>query len=219
MNSFTEENYLKTIYALSSTDKNGVSTNLIAEKLKTKASSVTDMMKKLAVKELVYYKKYYGVILTEKGQKVALSIIRNHRLWEVFLVEKLHFKWNEVHEIAEELEHVKSEKLIDGLDAFLNYPSFDPHGDPIPNSKGEIKTINKVCMTQLNINQEGIFVYVKNATDLFLNYLSKNQLELGKKIKLLEREPFDQSLKIKVNHHEMVISKNVAQNIYLKTND
>ena len=137
----SEENYLKVIYHLSNLSPKGVNTNAIAGMLDTKASSVTDMLKKLSDKELVDYQKYQGVFLTDKGKLNAKMIVRNHRLWEVFLVEKLGFAWDEVHEVAEELEHIRSEKLINQLDKFLNFPSFDPHGDPIPNAKGEIPTI------------------------------------------------------------------------------
>src|SRR6056300_1724498 len=134
----TEENYLKAIYVLESKFGKEVSTNELANKLDTKASSVTDMVKKLAKKELITYEKYKGVSLSKKGKNIAISIIRNHRIWEVFLVEKLHYKWDEVHEIAEQLEHIKSDELVDRLDDFLEHPSFDPHGDPIPDREGNI---------------------------------------------------------------------------------
>ncbi len=143
----SEENYLKVIYHLSNLSPKGVNTNAIAGMLDTKASSVTDMLKKLSDKELVDYQKYQGVFLTDKGRLNAKMIVRNHRLWEVFLVEKLGFAWDEVHEVAEELEHIRSEKLINQLDKFLNFPSFDPHGDPIPNAKGEIPTIAKQLLS------------------------------------------------------------------------
>ena len=135
MFSQAEENYVKAIYALDTQTKKGVSTNLIAKKLQTKASSVTDMLQKLSGKRLVDYKKYHGVQLSKKGKKIAASVIRKHRLWETFLVRKLHFSWDEVHDIAEQLEHIQSERLIDGLDAFLEFPTVDPHGDPIPDKE------------------------------------------------------------------------------------
>jgi len=216
MNSFTEENYLKAIYKFSLAHQNGAPTNSIAKSLNTKASSVTDMLKKLAAKNLIDYKKYYGVKLTGKGEQIALSIIRNHRLWEVFLVDKLNFKWDEVHELAEELEHIKSEKLITNLDAFLNFPTLDPHGDPIPTKNGKIKKVKMINMTQLGVNEEGIFIHVKDSSDKFLNYLSKNNLEIGAKIKILEIEPFDNSFKITYNNQQLIISENVAKNLYLK---
>ena len=138
MLSHTEENYLKEIYTLEEACQKEVSTNAIAEKMQTKASSVTDMLQKLSSKELVHYKKYKGTRLSEKGKTKAIVIIRKHRLWETFLVEKLNFLWDEVHDIAEQLEHIKSEKLTNSLDAFLGYPTIDPHGDPIPNGNGKI---------------------------------------------------------------------------------
>jgi DtxR family Mn-dependent transcriptional regulator len=139
----SEENYLKVIYHVSLVAPKGVSTNAIAGMLDTKASSVTDMLKKLADKNLVSYQKYQGVTLTDEGLHKAKMIVRKHRLWEVFLVEKLQFSWDEVHEIAEELEHIQSEPLIDKLDAFLGFPSVDPHGDPIPDANGAIKNVDK----------------------------------------------------------------------------
>ncbi len=216
MNSFTEENYLKAIYKFSVTTKKGVSTNTIAKKLNTKASSVTDMLKKLATKKFINYKKYYGVTLTPKGEQIALSVIRNHRLWEVFLVKKLNFKWDEVHDLAEELEHIKSEKLINNLDAFLNFPTNDPHGDPIPNKNGKIKNLKMINMSQLKTNEEGIFVHVKDSSDKFLKYLSKNQLEIGEKIKIVEIEPFDNSFKIAYNNQQLILSESIAKNIYIQ---
>lgn len=216
MNSFTEENYLKAIYKFSLTHKKGASTNSIAKALNTKASSVTDMLKKLALKNLINYKKYYGVTLTSKGKQIALSIIRNHRLWEVFLVDKLNFNWDEVHELAEELEHIKSEKLIANLDAFLNFPTLDPHGDPIPTKNGKIKNIKMIDLSQFKINQEGVFIHVKDSSDKFLKYLSKNNLEIGVKIKVIEMESFDNSFKISYNNQQLIISESVAKNLYLK---
>ncbi|MDZ7612318.1 MAG: metal-dependent transcriptional regulator [Flavobacteriaceae bacterium] len=132
----SEENYLKAIYALQCDQGSPISTNLISEKICTKASSVTDMLKKLSAKNLVDYQKYQGVFLTDQGMKHALKVLRKHRLWEFFLVEKLNYKWEEVHVIAEQLEHINSESLVDNLDAFLGYPKFDPHGDPIPDKNG-----------------------------------------------------------------------------------
>ena len=154
MHSFTEENYLKTIYHLSSTNSLVVSTNQIAEITNTKAASVTDMLKKLSEKKLINYIRYQGVTLTESGKNAALNIIRKHRLWKFFLVEKLGFKWDEVHEIAEELEHIKSEVLIQKLEEYLGFPMFDPHGDPIPSAAGEIKKINKLLLAEAALNKD-----------------------------------------------------------------
>src|SRR5580693_6558937 len=155
MNTFTEENYLKAIYHLS-LQSESVSTNQIAASLNTKAASVTDMLKKLADKELINYTKYQGVTLTPQGEKIAVSIIRKHRLWEYFLVEKLNFKWDEVHDVAEELEHISSKELADRLDQFMGYPKYDPHGDPIPDSNGKLKTHELKPVSSLSINSNGI---------------------------------------------------------------
>ncbi len=215
MVTFSEENYLKTIYHLGKQGSVAVSTNAIAEKISTKASSVTDMIKKLADKKLVDYRKYYGVNLTEKGKMAAIGVIRNHRLWEVFLVDKLNFSWDEVHELAEELEHVKSKKLTDQLDAFLGFPTHDPHGDPIPNKNGQLNKNNLVNILELENGVEGILSHVKDSSAVFLKFLSKNNLSLGDKIKVMDKEPFDNSIKIKVNSKQLNISENAAQNLYL----
>ena len=213
---FSEENYLKTIYHLTTVLDSEVSTNAIAEKMETKASSVTDMLKKLSEKELVNYKKYQGVSLTDKGKLSAKMIVRKHRLWEVFLVEKLDFSWDEVHDIAEQLEHIKSEKLINKLDDFLGNPTEDPHGDPIPDATGRIIKIEKQLLSELEENQIGICVGVKDTSSEFLKYLDKQEIALGSKIKFVARETFDLSLKIKVDSKEMSISNKIASNLYVK---
>ncbi len=213
----SEENYLKVIYHLSNLSPKGVNTNAIAGMLDTKASSVTDMLKKLSDKELVDYQKYQGVFLTEKGKLDAKMIVRNHRLWEVFLVEKLGFAWDEVHEVAEELEHIRSEKLINQLDKFLNFPSFDPHGAPIPNAKGEIPTIAKQLLSEIETGKTITCVGVKDTSVDFLQYLNKQQISLGTKIKVLEKEPFDGTIKIEVNNTILVISDKIANNLFVKT--
>jgi DtxR family Mn-dependent transcriptional regulator len=213
---FSEENYLKTIYHLISISNAEVSTNAIAEMIETKASSVTDMLKKLAEKDLVNYVKYQGVSLTENGKLAAKMIVRKHRLWEVFLVEKLDFSWDEVHDIAEQLEHIKSEKLINKLDKFLGNPTKDPHGDPIPDAKGNIIIIEKMLLSELTQNQVGICVGVKDSSADFLKYLDKNEIALGSKIEILTKEEFDLSLKIKVSEREMMISNKIASNLFVK---
>jgi len=215
LTTLSEENYLKTIYHLGKQGSVAVSTNSIAEKMNTKASSVTDMVKKLAEKELVNYKKYYGVNLTEKGRITAIGVIRNHRLWEVFLVDKLKFSWDEVHDLAEELEHVKSKKLTDQLDAFLGFPTHDPHGDPIPNKNGQINKKSLVNLLELDNGSEGVLSHVTDSSAIFLKYLSKNNLSLGDRIKVMEIEPFDNSIKIKVKTKQLNISENAAKNLYL----
>ena len=212
----SEENYLKVIYHLSNLSPKGVNTNAIAAMLDTKASSVTDMLKKLSEKDLIHYQKYQGVSLTDKGKLYAKIIVRKHRLWEVFLVDKLGFAWDEVHEVAEELEHIKSEKLINQLDQFLNFPSFDPHGDPIPNAKGEIKKIEKQLVSEIEVGKTITCVGVKDTSVDFLKYLNKLNISLGTKMKVIDKEPFDGTLKIEINNSVLVISDKIANNLYVK---
>ncbi len=218
MFSQSEENYIKAIYHLSSVSEKGISTNAIAKKLETKASSVTDMVKKLSEKEVVVYKKYQGVTLTDFGKKTAANIIRKHRLWEVFLVEKLNFSWDEVHEVAEQLEHIKSPKLIDELDSFLGYPKRDPHGDPIPDKEGNLPQIQKSLLATLEKNEKGVCVGVNDTSSEFLRFLDKQEIGLGQNIEVLDREPFDDSFLVKINGKEMTISNKVANNIYIQKN-
>ena len=215
MLSFTEENHLKAIFHLSIDEKIGVSTNAIAQNINTKAPSVTDMLKKLCDKELVTYKKYKGAALTELGRKTALNIIRKHRLWEVFLVEKLNFNWSEVHEVAEQLEHIKSKKLTIELDKFLGYPTKDPHGDPIPNTAGFIKYTTKLLLSDLKIGDKGTFVGVKDSSSAFLKFLDKRKIALGSNIKILHIEDFDDSLHIGMDETNLTISMKSANNIYV----
>lgn len=212
----SEENYLKAIYHLTQLMPKGVNTNAIAALLDTKASSVTDMLKKLSEKELVTYQKYQGVTLTESGKLSAKMIVRKHRLWEVFLVDKLGFAWDEVHEVAEELEHIQSEKLINQLDQFLNFPSFDPHGDPIPNAKGEIVNVDKQLLSEIAIGKEVSCVGVKDSSPEFLKYLDKQNIALGTQIKLIEKEDFDGTLKIKIGLKTIVLSDKIANNLFVK---
>jgi len=213
---FSEENYLKTIYHLTNLSDSEVSTNAISEMMETKASSVTDMLKKLAEKDLVNYKKYQGVSLTEEGKLLAKMIVRKHRLWEVFLVEKLDFSWDEVHDIAEQLEHIKSEKLINKLDDFLGNPTEDPHGDPIPDAQGRMAKTDKQLLSDLAVNQIGICVGVKDSSADFLKYLDKQGIALGSKIEIMAKETFDLSIKIKVDFKELTISNKIASNLFVK---
>ena len=215
MLSFTEENHLKAIFHLSIDEEIGVSTNAIAQNINTKAPSVTDMLKKLYDKGLVTYKKYQGATLTELGRKTALNIIRKHRLWEVFLVEKLNFNWSEVHEVSEQLEHIKSKKLTNELDKFLGYPTKDPHGDPIPNITGFIKYTKKLLLSDLQIGDKGTFVGVKDSSSAFLKFLDKRKIALGSNIKILHIEDFDDSLHIGMAEINLTISMKSANNIYL----
>ena len=215
MLSLSEENHLKSIFHLSINSEGGVSTNSIAKNLNTKASSVTEMLKKLNEKLFIVYIKYHGAQLTELGRKTALKIIRKHRLWEVFLVEKLDFKWDEVHEIAEQLEHIQSEKLTNKLDKFLNFPTHDPHGDPIPNPAGFIKITPKLKLSDLGIGETGKFVGVKDSSSAFLKYLDKRKISLGCNIKVLHQEEFDQSLHIGLDETNLTISVKSASNLYI----
>lgn len=213
----SEENYIKVIYRLSFISSKGISTSAIAEMLETKASSVTDMLKKLADKKMIHYQKYQGVNLTNKGIYTAKMIVRKHRLWEVFLVDKLHFSWDEVHEIAEELEHIKSEKLINKLDAFLEFPDIDPHGDPIPNEKGEIKKIHKKLLADVSLNISCKCVGVKDTSTEFLQYLDKQNIGLGTTFLIINREPFDNTIKVIINNNnEMLLSDKLASNLYVQ---
>jgi len=215
MTTLSEENYLKAIYHLENQSNDAVSTNAIAEQIETKASSVTDMVKKLAEKELANYIKYQGVSLTETGRLTAMSVIRKHRLWETFLVNKLNFSWDEVHEIAEQLEHIKSEKLINKLDDFLENPTHDPHGDPIPDKNGNYTTLKSKNILEFEIGNQGVLISVRDSSDVFLKYLNKNELALGDTIKIVDFEPFDESFTIETKSKTMTISKNVAENLYL----
>ncbi len=214
MNSFTEENYLKAMYKLMTQNADVITTNAIAEKMKTKAASVTDMLKKLSDKKLINYQKYQGVTLTAKGEKVALTIIRKHRLWEMFLVEKLNFKWDEVHDVAEQLEHINSDKLIEQLDKFLNYPKVDPHGDPIPDSNGKLTVPKSYPLSSFKKNDTCLMVGVIDHSPAFLQYLDKSNIELGDEIKIKDVIAFDHSLQIIVKkQNTLFISNEVARNI------
>ena len=213
----SEENYLKTIFHLGGSESTPIATNAIAEQMETKPSSVTDMAKKLAEKGLVHYKKYQGVSLTDYGVKTALSIIRKHRLWEVFLVKKLDFTWDEVHEVAEQLEHIKSEKLIDKLDELLDFPKYDPHGDPIPTKNGEFQERAKQLLSELPVGSKGICVGVKDSSAVFLQYLDKHGIALGKAIHILGKEAFDDSLHLRIGNREHIVSHQIAANLYIKT--
>jgi DtxR family Mn-dependent transcriptional regulator len=217
MFTLSEENYLKSIFHLQAVSGKGINTNSIAKKLDTKPSSVTDMIKKLAEKKVLVYKKYQGVTLTNLGEKAATSIVRKHRLWEVFLVDKLNFSWDEVHDVAEQLEHIKSPKLINELDAFLGFPKKDPHGDPIPDKEGKFQKIEKQLLSTLEVNQFGICVGVSDSSSEFLKYLDNNNISLGKKIEVLSKEPFDGSLTILINTKKITISKKISNNIYIQS--
>ena len=214
MFSYVEENYLKAIYHLSDHGQKSVNTNAIAEEMSTTAASVSDMIKKLSQKKAVMYQKYRGVNVSSKGKDVALQVIRKHRLWEVFLVEKLKFKWDEVHEIAEQLEHIKSPLLITRLDEFLGHPKHDPHGDPIPNEDGEFSTLKKQGLDETDIGLDTRVIGVNDSSASFLKYLDKVGISIGTDLKIIDKNEFDGSLDILVDSAKnLTISSIAATNI------
>lgn len=213
----SEENYLKAIYTLSEEFGDSVSTNLLADKIETKPSSVTDMVKKLSEKDLISYQKYQGCTLTNEGKKKALLIIRKHRLWEVFLVEKLKFGWEEVHEVAEQLEHIQSVKLTNQLDDFLDNPKIDPHGDPIPDKDGVITLSKKsVPLSELMISERGVVVGVEDGSLDFFNFLKRYDIGLGTEILIIEKFPFDKSILVEINNKEVSFSALVSNKIFIQ---
>lgn len=212
----SEENYLKAIYHLEKMSPGFIATNAIAEEMQTKPSSVTDMVKKLSEKGLLQYKKYRGVSLSSTGAKKALSIIRKHRLWETFLVQKLNFTWDEVHEVAEQLEHVESDKLVDQLDLFLSFPKVDPHGDPIPDKNGELVEEHSKVLSKLPVKTSCVCVGVRDSSPSFLKYLDKNGISLGNRIQILEKEEFDNSIHILIEDRKLHLSHLIASNLYVK---
>ena len=213
--STSEENYIKTIFHLQ-TGQNTVTTNELAEKLSTKPASVTDMMKKLKAKKLLHYEPYQGFRLNNEGKKVALDVIRRHRLWEYFLSEKLKFKWDEVHIVAEDLEHVSSKKLIDKLDEYLGYPKFDPHGDPIPDSLGKMETSQQVNLTELPFNKPAEVCRVINQSEQMLELLQHKKIGIGTRLEVKRKFSFDHSIEIKLRQQPAFsISEQLAKNIFV----
>ena len=217
MASQSEENYLKNVYLL--LEKNGntpVATNELSEAMATAAASVTDMLKRLAGKKLLHYKKYQGVLLTQSGKAKAISIIRKHRLWEYFLVEKLKFQWDEVHDMAEELEHINSDLLVDKLDSFLGRPKFDPHGDPIPDHNGKIVSTHFKNLSSLSIQEKGKVAAVLEQQPAFLKHLDKLHIHMGTPLQVVEKVSFDKSMGIVINRAATVnISFEIAKNILI----
>lgn len=212
----SEENYIKAVYHLQQNTVN-VTTNELAAELKTKPASITDMLKKLKTKKLINYEKYKGFRLSTSGNKLALNIVRRHRLWEFFLVEKLQFGWDEVHEVAEELEHITSKKLIDKLDDYLGNPLYDPHGDPIPNKDGIIKPRKQIKLTDLEINTTGIVSSVGNQSSELLELLKHKSIVIGSKVEIKKKFSFDQSIEIKVqNQPAITISKELSDSLFVK---
>ena len=217
MISQTEENYLKAIFKISEKANKAASTNAIARELSTSAASVTDMLKRLADKSLIHYEKYKGVTLTIEGQQIATNLIRKHRLWETFLVEKLGFSWDEVHDMAEQLEHIQSKPLVQRLDDFLGQPKFDPHGDPIPDADGNFTFRKQVLLSQLEVGTTGVVVGVQDHTSAFLKYLDQLGLGLGAELKVLEQFTYDNSIKIYLHKiGEQILSQKVCQNLFIQ---
>ncbi len=217
MPSTTEENYLKAIFKLSVADNEAVSTNGIAAEMQTSAASVSDMLKRLAEKGLINYEKYKGVSLTTDGRKVAVGLIRSHRLWEVFLVDKLNFSWDQVHPLAEELEHVRTEDLVSRLEEYLGYPTHDPHGDPIPDKDGNIQYHEPITLTELGAGGKGILVGVNEQSMEFLQYLDKIKLSLHSKMEVVEYNDYDRSCQVKINGGPVqFVSEKVGNNLIVK---
>lgn len=217
MISHAEENYLKAIFKISEKEAKAASTNAIAAELQTTAASVTDMLKRLAEKNLIAYEKYRGVELSGEGNRLATALIRKHRLWEVFLVEKLGFAWDEVHDLAEQLEHVQGDDLVNRLDNFLGHPKFDPHGDPIPDAEGRWAFRPQVLLSSLKPGDRGVITGVDDHSSAFLQYLDQLGLTLGAGLELVERIPYDQSLRIRTQDgREMTLSEKVGQNLFIK---
>jgi len=213
--SVSEENYIKSIYHLQQ-ETGLVNTNSLAAEMHTRAASVTDMLKKLSGKKILQYEKYRGFKLTDNGKKVALAVVRKHRLWEYFLVEKLGFEWDKVHDIAEELEHISSNELIERLQQFLGNPSFDPHGDPIPDSNGKIPKLSQLSLTVMPLNKTAVVSSVTNQSPQMLEMLKHYAIAIGTSVKIVKRFEFDGSLEIKVfKQPACIISEPIAKNIFV----
>lgn len=220
MHTLSEENHIKAIYKLSKNESGMASTNSLSRELGMKASSVTDMLKKLADKKLVKYEKYKGVKLSASGKRLALHIVRKHRLWETFLVNKLDFGWEEVHEIAEQLEHINSLELINRLDAYLNFPKVDPHGDPIPDRDGKVAPLNLTVLEECEVGTSGSIGNITHHDKSFLHYLERNKLLLGVQIKVEDKLDFDGSMALLVDgKHSIRVSKEVAKKLLLDVPD
>jgi DtxR family transcriptional regulator, Mn-dependent transcriptional regulator len=214
--STSEENYLKSIYHLQHAD-GVVTTNELAGVLQTKPASVTDMLKKLKAKKLLLYERYQGFRLSAEGRRIALGIVRKHRLWEYFLVQKLEFGWDEVHEIAEQLEHINSTTLIDKLDAFLNFPKFDPHGDPIPDIHGKMESAKQISLTELELNRAAEVSSVGSQSTELLELLKHRDIGIGTKLEVKKKFSFDNSIEIKIkNNAAFSISQQLAQSLFVK---
>ncbi|MFQ3332853.1 MAG: DtxR family Mn-dependent transcriptional regulator [Thalassomonas sp.] len=217
MITLVEENYLKAILSISLNEDGKVSTNAIANEIGTSAASVSDMLKKLQDKKLIKYEKYKGVELSKTGKSKAINILRKHRLWETFLVNNLGFNWGEVHDVAEQLEHIQSPELIDRLDTFLEYPRFDPHGEPIPTKEGKIPSTNTTPLNELPAGTKGKVMGVTLDEKAFLDYLTELNISIGTAIELVAKVSFDKSLSIKIENQTQHISNDVAKHLLIKT--
>lgn len=219
MLSYTEENYLKALLMITTehADKSEAGTNELAAHLHVKPATANDMLKKLKEKKLISYEKYGKITLTEQGRKIGISVIRKHRLWETFLFEKLGFTWDEVHEVAEQLEHIQSEKLVEKLDQFLQYPQFDPHGDPIPKSNGKLPKISTTLLSEINVGDTCAVVAVKDTSVVFLQYLHQLSIGVGTKIKVVDQVKFDGSLLIEVDKKKTSVSLKLAESLLVKS--
>ena len=218
MLSVTEENYLKALLRITVEQNNTgkAGTNQLAGKLNVRPATATDMLKKLKEKQLVNYEKYGKISLTPTGRGLAVSVIRKHRLWETFLYEILGFSWDEVHDIAEQLEHIKSDKLVERLDKFLGYPQFDPHGDAIPSADGAFINEDRETLTEAHTGKPYTIVAVKDNSPAFLRYVSQMGIGIGSEVSLLEKYDFDNSVALEMDGRKINISEKVAQNIYCK---
>jgi DtxR family Mn-dependent transcriptional regulator len=216
----TEENYLKAIYNIQEKDGGMASTNGIAKLVNTAPASVTDMLNRLSGKGLLIYEKYKGVQLSAEGKKIATELIRKHRIWKTFLVDKLHFNWDQVQKIANQLEHVQSEPLINKLDAFLDFPKFDPHGEPIPSNEGKITIRKQIKLADLKIDESGTLIGVKQNDEDFLSYLNHLQIKLGTKFKVLEYIEYENSFLLLVDMtKKLTLSSGVCCNLILRKNN
>ncbi len=215
--SFTEENYLKSLIHLTvlTFAKLEVGTNELASNLNVKPATVNDMLKKLKEKKLINYERYGKISLTETGRLAGMEVLRKHRLWETFLVEKLDFTWDEVHEVAEQLEHIHSRKLIDSLDALLDFPKFDPHGDPIPNAKGEIEIQLRKTLFEIEAGVRSNLIAVKDNSSSFLQYVNKLGLTIGSEIEIESKEEYDELLHLKIKDQQFTVSKKFAENLFV----
>ena len=214
MQTLSEENYLKVIYHLDKQGLKKITPTAISEALNNNPASVVDMIKKLGDKKMLQYEKSKGVKLTEKGKNIAISVVRKHRLWEAFLLEKLGYGWDEVHEIAEQLEHVQNPELADRLDKFLGFPQYDPHGDPIPKANGETALTYKTLLAEIPEGKSCRVVAVKDTSPSFLQYLKKLDIGIGTKITIMEKIPFDNSIIITAGKNlKTTVSKIFAENL------